>query len=158
MLIHARGVGCHRHQHAHKRSMSRSTIILPRLRCAGTGEGGGGRGGRGGGRTASRKTLRAAAGSLSLSRSRSESSTARSIDNSLCGSVFPDNAEADLLVRCSFPDVDDISTATSSNARALQGARPCSQSMNNYFTEACSGSEAGSHLRIVDFCVTQLWA
>ena len=29
---------------------------------------------------------------------------------------------------------------------------------NNYFTEMCSGSEAGSYLRRVDSCITQLKA
>ena len=27
---------------------------------------------------------------------------------------------------------------------------------NNYFTEMCSGSEAGSYLRLMGFCITQL--
>jgi len=27
---------------------------------------------------------------------------------------------------------------------------------NNWFTEMCSGSEAGSYLRLIDFCITQL--
>jgi len=27
---------------------------------------------------------------------------------------------------------------------------------NNYFTEKCSGSEAGSYLRLIDVCITQL--
>jgi len=27
---------------------------------------------------------------------------------------------------------------------------------NNYFTEMCSGSEAGSYLRLIDVCITQL--
>jgi len=31
-----------------------------------------------------------------------------------------------------------------------------SQFKNNYFTEMCSGSEAGSYLRLIDFCITQL--
>ena len=26
----------------------------------------------------------------------------------------------------------------------------------NYFTEMCSGSEKGSYLRLIDFCITQL--
>jgi len=26
---------------------------------------------------------------------------------------------------------------------------------NNYFAEMCSGSEAGSYLRLIDFCITQ---
>jgi len=26
----------------------------------------------------------------------------------------------------------------------------------NYFTEMCSGSEAGSYLRLIDFCITRL--
>ena len=30
-------------------------------------------------------------------------------------------------------------------------------SRNNYFTEMCSGSEAGSYLRLIDVCITQLW-
>jgi len=28
--------------------------------------------------------------------------------------------------------------------------------VTNYFTEMCSGSEAGSYLRPIDFCITQL--
>ena len=28
--------------------------------------------------------------------------------------------------------------------------------MNNYFTEMCSGSEAGSYVRLIDFYITQL--
>ena len=32
------------------------------------------------------------------------------------------------------------------------------QFKNNYFTEMCSGSEAGSYLRRVDSCITQLKA
>ena len=31
-----------------------------------------------------------------------------------------------------------------------------SQFKNNDFTEMCSGSEEGSYLRFVDFCITQL--
>ena len=31
-----------------------------------------------------------------------------------------------------------------------------SQFENNYFTEMCSGSEEGSYLRLIDFCITQL--
>jgi len=27
---------------------------------------------------------------------------------------------------------------------------------NNYFTEVCSGSEAGSYLRLIDLCITRL--
>ena len=27
---------------------------------------------------------------------------------------------------------------------------------SNYFTEMCSGSEAGSYFRRIDFCITQL--
>jgi len=27
---------------------------------------------------------------------------------------------------------------------------------NNYFAEMCSGSEEGSYLRLIDFCITQL--
>ena len=36
----------------------------------------------------------------------------------------------------------------------MSGDRPCrysSQFENNYFTEMCSGSEAGSYLRLIDF-------
>ena len=32
----------------------------------------------------------------------------------------------------------------------------CLPGQNNYFTEMCSGSEAGSYLRLIDFCITQL--
>jgi len=31
-----------------------------------------------------------------------------------------------------------------------------SQFKNNYFTEMYSGSEAGSYLRLIDFCITKL--
>ena len=27
---------------------------------------------------------------------------------------------------------------------------------NNFFIEMCNGSEAGSYLRLIDFCITQL--
>jgi len=30
------------------------------------------------------------------------------------------------------------------------------QFKNNYFTELCCGSEAGSYLRLIHFCTTQL--
>jgi len=30
--------------------------------------------------------------------------------------------------------------------------------MNNYFAEMCSGSGEGSHLRLIDFGITQLYA
>ena len=44
------------------------------------------------------------------------------------------------------------------NGCTTLGALPCttSQFENNYFTEMCSGSEAGSYLRLIDFCITQL--
>ena len=29
---------------------------------------------------------------------------------------------------------------------------------NNYFTYMCSGSEAGSYSRLIDLCITQLYA
>ena len=38
---------------------------------------------------------------------------------------------------------------SSSNACTLIQTR-----YNNYFTEMCSGSEAGSYLRLMDFCIT----
>jgi len=28
--------------------------------------------------------------------------------------------------------------------------------LNNYFTKMCSGSEEGSYLRLIDFCITEL--
>ena len=34
--------------------------------------------------------------------------------------------------------------------------RYSSQFENKYFTEMCSGSEAGSYLRLIDLCITQL--
>ena len=34
--------------------------------------------------------------------------------------------------------------------------RPAPSKHNNHFTEMCSGSEAGSYLRIIDLCITQL--
>ena len=33
---------------------------------------------------------------------------------------------------------------------------PCSQFKNNHFTEMCCGTEAGSYLRPIDSCITQL--
>jgi len=36
-------------------------------------------------------------------------------------------------------------------SRQRAGQRRCSQFENNYFTEICSGSEAGSSLRLIDF-------
>ena len=27
---------------------------------------------------------------------------------------------------------------------------------NNYFTQVCSGAEAGSYVRLIDLCITQL--
>jgi len=38
---------------------------------------------------------------------------------------------------------------------AVQICQFC-QFKNNYFTEMCSGFEAGSYLRTIDFCITQL--
>ena len=43
-----------------------------------------------------------------------------------------------------------------SNLSPSFGCRVNSQFKNNYFTEMCSGSEAGSYLRLVDFRITQL--
>jgi len=36
------------------------------------------------------------------------------------------------------------------------GHRCSSQFKNNYFAEMWSGSEEGSYLRLIDFCITQL--
>jgi len=38
----------------------------------------------------------------------------------------------------------------------LPADRYSSQFKNNYFAEMCSGSEEGSYLRLIDFCITQL--
>ena len=35
---------------------------------------------------------------------------------------------------------------------------PASRSSADHFTEMCSGSEAGSYLRLIDLCITQLQA
>ena len=47
-------------------------------------------------------------------------------------------------------------------ARRLKTAnrqlKVCSQFKNIYFAEMCSGSEAGSYLRLMDCCITQLLA
>ena len=32
------------------------------------------------------------------------------------------------------------------------------QFKNNYLTQMCNGSEAGSYLRLIDFCIAQLYA
>ena len=41
----------------------------------------------------------------------------------------------------------------------LPPADTCSSRFqNNYFAEMSSGSGEGSHLRLMDFCITQLWA
>ena len=34
----------------------------------------------------------------------------------------------------------------------------CSQFKNIFFAEMCSGSEEGSYFRLIDLCITQLWA
>ena len=39
---------------------------------------------------------------------------------------------------------------------ASRRACPPRRFKNNYFTEMCSGSEAGSYVRLIDFCSTQL--
>ena len=39
----------------------------------------------------------------------------------------------------------------SANARAACGRGYSSQSENSYFTEMCSGSEASSYLKLIDF-------
>jgi len=47
--------------------------------------------------------------------------------------------------------------ALTSNAVVVEwSTRYSSQFKNNYFTEMCSGSEEGSYLRLIDFCITQL--
>ena len=38
-----------------------------------------------------------------------------------------------------------------SEAASVEGGWDSSQFKNNYFTEMCSGFEAGSHLRLIDF-------
>ena len=38
------------------------------------------------------------------------------------------------------------------------GSRYSSQFKNNHFAEMCCGTEAGSYLRLIDFCITQLKA
>ena len=49
--------------------------------------------------------------------------------------------------------------AVPGEARLLTSESPCSfQFKNNYFTEMCSVSEAGSYLRLIDFCINQFWA
>ena len=40
--------------------------------------------------------------------------------------------------------------------RKLEASREGSILKNKYFTKMCSGSEAGSYLRLIDFCITQL--
>jgi len=41
-------------------------------------------------------------------------------------------------------------------ALSVGGHLPSSQFKNNYLAELCSGSEAGSYLRLIDGCITQL--
>jgi len=56
----------------------------------------------------------------------------------------------DHIARHSPSDVDQ----TTNRAPPL----PLNDNMlgHNYFTEMCSGSEEGSYLRLIDFCITQL--
>ena len=73
------------------------------------------------------------------------------------------NAPPDHLSRARAT-LDGTCTLTSSGS----GGAPCvsdgesctdrysSQFKNNYFTEMCSGSEEGSYLMLIDFCITQL--
>ena len=44
------------------------------------------------------------------------------------------------------------------NPLKLSPMRSAADLLNNYVTEMCSGSEAGSYLRLIDFCITQLQA
>ena len=37
----------------------------------------------------------------------------------------------------------------------LTKPKPVGMGFYNYFTEMCSGSEAGSYLRLIDLCITQ---
>ena len=45
---------------------------------------------------------------------------------------------------------------TSHTSRQISTCGQANQFKNNYFTEMCSGSEAGSYLRLIDFCIAQL--
>ena len=40
--------------------------------------------------------------------------------------------------------------------RPLQSASRREEFKNNHFTEMCCGTEAGSYLRLIDSCITQL--
>jgi len=48
-----------------------------------------------------------------------------------------------------------LGTGVGVHVSGLEGGG-CSQFENNYFTEMCSGSEAGSYVRLIDFYSTQL--
>ena len=78
--------------------------------------------------------------------------------SAVCGNLFVDRRSGHVLsivrscTRMSF----------GFNPRPfLVGARPpplhyTNQFKNDYFAETCSGSEKGSHLRLINFCITQL--
>ena len=43
-----------------------------------------------------------------------------------------------------------------SEIRVWVGVARGGRESNIYFTEMCSGSETGTYLRLIDFCITQL--
>jgi len=42
------------------------------------------------------------------------------------------------------------------DARHRKKAEPQVNNQNNHFAEMCCGTEAGSYLRLIDLCITQL--
>ena len=49
-----------------------------------------------------------------------------------------------------------VGSAFNSTKVSVVGGGSMVNGKNNYFTEMCSGSEEGSYLRLIDFCITQL--
>ena len=72
----------------------------------------------------------------------------------------PGSLTSSFLARVDKSAGPDLSWGSSTSCLQMRSGtdRCSSQFENNYFTEMCSGSEAGSCLRLIDFCITQLSA
>ena len=70
---------------------------------------------------------------------------------------FPDTSDAHLKCREVLKAISQRkSQEESSHRHLIWRMRYNSQSENNYSTEMCSGSEAGSYSRLIDICIAQL--
>ena len=81
-------------------------------------------------------------------------------DDGLVPSSSKDDGLVHIFKRCVSPHIFKTSVVpTRAVAEALAFAQEIfakGQVPRHYFTEMCSGSEAGSYLRLIDFRITQL--